>query len=55
MILMLLCYQQLDSKKKTDVSIFILLFVENGLLYDTIHDFSLWFRTGSKLADINRF
>ena len=34
---------------------FILFFVENCLLYDTIHDFSVWLRTGSNPSDINRF
>ena len=27
--------------------IFILILVENCLLYDVIHDFSVWLRTGS--------
>ena len=28
---------------------------ENCLFYDTIHDISVWMRTGSNPADINRF
>ena len=35
--------------------IYILIFVENCLSYDAIHDFSVWQRTGSNLPDINRF
>ena len=31
------------------------IFVENWILYDTIHDFSIWLRTGSNSAYINRF
>ena len=34
--------------------IFILIFVENCLLFDAIH-FSVWLRTGSNPADINQF
>ena len=34
---------------------FILLFVENCPLYDTIHEFSVWLRTGSYPAVINNF
>ena len=37
------------------IMIFMLLFIEKYLKYDTIHDFSVWLRTGSNLADINRF
>ena len=33
--------------------IFILIFVENCLLYYAIHDFSVWLRIGSNPADIN--
>ena len=33
---------------------FILLFVENGLQYNAIHNFSVWLRTGFNPADINR-
>ena len=35
--------------------IFISIFVKNCLQYNVIHDFSVWPRTGSNLADINRF
>ena len=35
--------------------IFILIFVENCLYYDAIHDFSVWLRTGSNPADISWF
>ena len=38
-----------------NIMIFILLFVENWLLYDMIHDFSELLRTGSNPADINWF
>ena len=34
--------------------IFIPLFAKNSLQYETIHDFSVWLRTASNLADINR-
>ena len=34
--------------------IFILMFVENCLQYDAIHDFTVWPRTGSSSADINQ-
>ena len=34
---------------------FIQIFMEKYLLYDTINDFSVWSRTGSNPADINRF
>ena len=33
----------------------ILIFVENYLEYDAIHDFSVCLRSGSNPADINRF
>ena len=33
---------------------FILIFIENCLSYDAIHE-SVWLRTGSNPADINRF
>ena len=33
--------------------IFILLLVGNLLEFDSIHDFSVWLRIGSNLADIN--
>ena len=29
--------------------------LENCLLFDAIHDFSVWLRNGSKPPDINRF
>ena len=35
--------------------IYILIFVENCLQYDAIHDFSVGLRIGSNPADINRF
>ena len=35
-----------------DFMIFILLFVENFLKYDTIHDFSAWQRAGAYPPDI---
>ena len=35
--------------------IFVLIFLENCLLYDDTHDFSVWIRTGSNPADINKF
>ena len=38
-----------------DIMTFILLFVENCLKYDTIHEFSVWLRTGFNPADINWF
>ena len=43
--------------KNTDINfmIFILIFVKNCLQYNVIHDFSVWPRTGSNLADNNRF
>ena len=34
--------------------IFILIFVENCLKYVVMHDFSVWLKTGSNLADIDR-
>ena len=43
---------------KTDINfmIFNLTFLKNFLYCDAIHDFfSVWMRTGSKTADINRF
>ncbi len=35
--------------------IFILIFIENCLKFDAIHDFSVWLRTGSNQTDSNRF
>ena len=35
--------------------IFILIFVEKCLLFDAVHDFSVWLRTGSNPVDSNRF
>ena len=35
--------------------IFILMFVENLLIYDIVHDFSVWLRTGSNPVNINWF
>ena len=37
------------------LSILFLLFVENCLQYNAIHDFSVWLRTGSNPLAINRF
>ena len=34
---------------------FILIFVENCLKFNTIHDFSVWQRPDINPADINRF
>ena len=34
--------------------IFILIFVENCLYHEAIHDYLLWLITGSNPADINR-
>ena len=42
-------------KTGIDFMIFILLFVDNCLLYYAKHDFSICLRTGSNPADINRF
>ena len=46
-----------DYKIKTGIkfNIFILIIVENSLLYHGIHEFSVWLRTGSNLTHINRF
>ena len=43
--------------KKTGINImiFILIFVENCLEFDAIHDISVWLRTDSNPADSNRF
>ena len=46
-----LYYRELSA----DFMIFILIFVENCLWFDSIHDFSVWLRTGSILTDSNRF
>ena len=35
--------------------VLILIFVEDFLLYDNIHDFSEWLRAGSYPVDINPF
>ena len=40
---------------KTSFVISILLFVENCLLYDTIHECSVRLRTGPNPVEINRF
>ena len=37
----------------TSIYFMILLFILEN--YKTIHDFSVWLRTGSNSADINRF
>ena len=39
---------------KPHFTILILIFVENCLLYDGIHSFSVWLITSSNPADINR-
>ena len=43
-----------SGKTGKNIMIFILIFVVNCLKYDAIHDFSVWFRTGSNPADIIR-
>ena len=43
------------NKTGINIMIFLLVFVENCLLYDAIHDFSVWPRTGSNPPDINPF
>ena len=43
-----------DNRTDINLMIFILIFAKNCLYYDAIHDFSVWMRTGSKPADINR-
>ena len=45
----------LGNKTGNNFMIFILIFMENCLLYDVIHDFSVWPRTSSNPADIKRF
>ena len=35
--------------------IYVLISVQNYLQFDAVHDFSVWFRTGSNPVDINRF
>ena len=41
--------------KKKNFKIFILTFQENCLYYNAKHYFSVWVKTGSNKADINRF
>ena len=43
------------NKTSINIMIFILIFVENCLYFDAIHDFSVWLRTGSNPTDSNRF
>ncbi len=44
-----------DNKTGIDFRIFILIFVENCLYFDAIHDFSDWLKIGFNPADSNRF
>ena len=41
------------NKTGINLMIFILIFVENCLYYNAIHDFSVLLRTGSNLVDVN--
>ncbi len=44
------------NKTGINLVIFILIFVENCLIFDVIYDFSVWTRTGSfYTADSNQF
>ena len=43
------------NKTGINFMILILIFVENCLEYDAIHDFSVLLKTGSNSADFNRF
>ena len=43
------------NKTSINFMIFILIFVENCLLFDAIHNFSVWLRTGSNPPDSDRF
>ena len=43
------------SKTGIKFRIFFLIFVESCLKYNTIHNFTVWPRTGSNPADINLF
>ena len=45
---------QADKTCTIDFKIFISTFVK-CLQYDVMHDFSVWLRTGSNLADMNSF
>ncbi len=49
----LLYHRQLFAEIKLK-PFFVLIFVENCLYCDAIHDFSVWLRNGSNPADINR-
>ena len=42
------------TNKTNNFMIFILMFVENCLLYDAIYNFSVWPRISSNPSDINR-
>ncbi len=46
-----------NDKIKTGINFmnFILIFVENCVLFDDIHDFSVWLITGSNPVDSDRF
>ena len=43
------------NKTGFNLMIFISVLVKNLLQYDAIHGFSVWLRTDSDPADINRF
>ena len=43
------------NKSGINFMIFISIFVEICMYYDAVHDFSVWMRTGSNPADIDRF
>ena len=43
------------NKTGVNFIIFILIFMENCLYYDSIHDFSVLLRTDSNPVDINQF
>ena len=44
-----------DNKTGINLMIFILIFVDNRLQYDDIHNFSVCLKTKYNPADINRF
>ena len=48
-------YNRKTNKTGMNLIIIIFMFVENSMQYDTLHDFSVWLRTGYNPADINRF
>ncbi len=43
------------KKNGINFMIFILIFVENCLYFEAIHDFSVWLKTASNPTDRNRF